>query len=326
MRATDTLALHALLADVVRTPAAGDYLASLGQESLGIPLSGGSTRFLATALRNHVEGAHTFRIAENMNEEIRQAAARLPETTRYGDIDPPTGCGVMVLNQPWPMSEVLGNDQSTNLITWGPIQVGQSADAVRGGYAFTFWRHIRRSPDAFVERIQADRLRAATTRAFGGLYPMVVAGAAKDMEIGSFERSMPPEKAAEIRARGDVPTDRPLYQPMHLILAAWKLMDETLTDVVDEPLQRASQRLARRSHIPARVQVVTLRRKASGDHTGMGRPLEWRVPVREHHQHYWVRDPETGEKVRVKRFIKADWRGPVDAPVRVTDKVYDLKR
>jgi hypothetical protein len=327
MRAADCLAVHAQLAELVRLPHARSYLAEMVKQTLNMRID---REYLADTVGNHVRGGYTFHVAAHMNQAVENVAAGLPETTQFGDIAPPTGCGVAVLDEPWVLSEAHGNDQTANVITWGPIRVGQNEREIRSGHLFTYWRHLRFGPpDTFVERLRDDPLARGTIDRFGGLYPILTAATAKDMRIGPYERLIPEEKLAEMRARGDdnLPeTTLMLRQPLHLLLATWYLMDQTLATVTDEPTQRAAQRQAKRAGIPSRVTVVALRRQNNGEHTGAGAPLAWRVPVREHYQHYWVKDSATGERVRVRRAIGAGWRGPLDAPVRVTDKVYDLRR
>jgi hypothetical protein len=98
-------------------------------------------------------------------------------------------------------------------------------------------------------------------------------------------------------------------------------------DTHDEPLPRKSrQRYARagieRPHEP--VSVITLRprrRVNPTGETGTGRKMDYQELVGEHWKNVWV------PSLQIHRHTPIDpyWRGPEDAPIKNTDKVYYVK-
>jgi hypothetical protein len=110
------------------------------------------------------------------------------------------------------------------------------------------------------------------------------------------------------------------------IIAMWRLMQQTITDVrteeVDRPLRKAA---AKRNMKQNTVSVITLRKRKHVDGEGESN-IEWshRWLVRGH----WRRQPckTNGEPdVRVI-WIHPHIKGPDDAPLLVRDHVYALSR
>lgn len=112
--------------------------------------------------------------------------------------------------------------------------------------------------------------------------------------------------------------------PMRIILAYWLLLSQTIVDVREELADRPSRRRAIRAGVPGRVTVVQLRRT----HAPQGHSesiVEWshQWVVRGH----WRRQPcgiDRSERRMV--WINPYVKGPEDAPLVVTDKVYTLVR
>lgn len=323
MRPADALDTHVLLSEICALPLVGAYIGELAQKQMR---SNVDRPLLHSALRNHLAAGYTYHLDVRMADAVQHRAEGLRSTSQYGHYDPPSGCGVLVLDQPWDVSEISGRTQRTNLLTWGPIQVGTSRANTEPGYLLTLWQDTRRgAADSFTRELLADPATREVVDRFAGLYPIYVGGVAKSMRIGDYWHVVPEERAAELAAAGR-PVAARLNAPLNHILATWDLMEQSLANLDDAPVQRASARRAQRAKIPPRVTVVTLRRNEHTHETGAGTPLAWRIPVREHSRHYWVRDPATGELVREKRTIETHWRGPEDAPVHVSDKVYTLRR
>lgn len=326
MRPAQALDTHTLLAEVCAQPIARDYLGSLIEMSMHIKVD---QDYVHTALCNHLRVADTYHVDERMADAVVAHAETLRPTSQYSDYQEPSACGVMVLDKPWDVIEVSGKVELVNLITWGPIHVGAGSNDRNPapGYLFTLWQDTRFGVgDLITQAMREDRTISDTMRTqFGGLFPIWAGGSARRDRIGSYWHVVPEEKAAQLAAQGR-PVAARLNAPLNNILATWDLMDQSIANLADEPVERAVRRRAKRLDIPQRVTVVTLRRNARSAETGTGTPLAWRVPVKPHSRTYWVRDPETGELVAEKRDIGLHWRGPLDAPVRVTEKVYTLRR
>lgn len=324
MRPAEALDIHALLTEVMGTTPAQRYITAMTRISLRVPNI--DHQVLITALRNHLAVADTYHLDVRMASTVLQHGEQLREVSRIEQFEPPSACGVLTLDQPWDVEEVSGNTQHVNIITWGPVRVGRpDAQDVHTGTLFTLWWDTRRINNSFTRALQENSELQTVIDMFGGLYPIYIIPMPRDIRIGPYWHPVPEEKQVELRAQGRSIAER-LNSPLHHVLATWELMAQSVANVVDEPLHRAESRRARRANIPPRVTVISLRRNEHSAETGTGTPLAWRVPVKSHTRHYWVRDPETGELVRERRDIETHWRGPQDAPVRVTDKVYTLKR
>ena len=326
MRPAQALDTHTLLAEVCAQPIARDYLGSLAELSMRTNVD---RDLLHTSLCNHLRAADTYHVDERMAVTVAVHAEKLRPVSQFSDYQEPSGCGVLVLDEPWDVIEVSGKVELVNLVTWGPIKVGSGKNDrnPEAGYLFTLWQDTRFGVhDPITDAMRADPdVNTAICDQFGGLFPIYVGGASRRMRIGDYWHVVPEEHAAKLAAQGR-PVAARLNAPLNNILATWDLMEQSIVNVVDEPVERAARRRATRAKISPRVTVVTLRRNANSAETGTGTPLAWRVPVKQHTRHYWVRDPATGELVREKRSIETHWRGPLDAPIRVSDKVYTLKR
>jgi len=314
MRATEALEEHATLAQALADPLVRRYVDLMAQRDMGLP---GGSQCGATAA-NHVTTAYTFHLAEKMADTVTRHALNLPDATMVRDHEPPTITGVMVLDRPWELYDLHNKLLRISMVTWGPIHVrfGSAASPTERGTLYSLWQNTSRARDEYTDIVEADPQFAIVAKALRGMHPVNVGIAPNTKQISL--------QASE-NASGVMPG---VEGVIRRLLATWDLMDQTLPGEGEqrEPIQRATLRRAKRAGLPARVSVIQLRRKGGSEHTGTGEPLAWRVPVREHYQHYWVKDPASGERVRVRRRIGSHWRGPEDAPVRVTDKVYDLRR
>jgi hypothetical protein len=249
----------------------------------------------------------------------------------------------MVLDEPMPGPT---GDEAIHAISWGPTELAfyaedddpdEDAPRKEDGILVVMWNDANRS-ESYFHKLTSDNLlqgidAAGKARArrrlreecqgflpvsFIPLYlnNLLHYPAYRDNEIDKLDRDT--YKAARIAALA------------RIVCGIWNLMDQTLprpyTEHEEPHIRRTFALRARRAGIPPRVTVVKLRRYSTSDETGTGRPLDHRVPVRPHTRHYWVRDPDTGDLVKEKRKIALHYRGPEDAPIVVTDKVYSLQR
>lgn len=323
MKPAQALDTHALLAGVCSLSLAQRLVADLLGRQMDTVIG---SEYVGDVLRNHLRAGYTHHLDARMNNAVETRAEALREISQYGQYEPPAECGVLVLDQPWEILEVSGIAQRVHIVTWGPIRVGDSTHAPRGGLLITWWQDTKRGTDPITEKILADPYINAQFRQLAGLHIVSAIAVYRDQRIGRYRNPVPEDKQAEMRAADRMPTDLLLNNPLHPLLATWQMMSESVANVADEPVERASRRRAHRAGIPQRVTVIQLRRDENAAHTGTGVPLAWRIPVKPHTRHYWVRDPETGELVREERQIATHWRGPEDAPIHVTDKVYTLRR
>jgi hypothetical protein len=141
--------------------------------------------------------------------------------------------------------------------------------------------------------------------------------------------------------RSLVESDRPVYTgPLpnddRVIVALFRLLGQVLVDVKDAPIERAAARRAKRMNLPARVQTIALRRKETRylnpSETGAA-PVEWQHSwvVRGHWawracgpEHPLAEPYEKGHHARI--YVAPYVKGPESAPLRISEKVWDLSR
>jgi hypothetical protein len=109
-----------------------------------------------------------------------------------------------------------------------------------------------------------------------------------------------------------------------LVHALWLLLGQTITTLHDEPIDRHARKRAVRKGLPPRVTTVALRRAES-------RPAEGESHVQ--WQHRWItrghwRWQPCGEGRRERRriWIAPFVKGPEGAPLKQSEKLYDLRR
>jgi hypothetical protein len=120
----------------------------------------------------------------------------------------------------------------------------------------------------------------------------------------------------------------PILMPMpimRLLLAIWRLMQQTLAEVEkvdDHP--RPFKRRALKHQVPTRVTVIALRRRRSHA-TGTGTPLSYRTLTRGHWRKVWC-GKQGEERYQRSVYIHEYIRGPENAPLIIRPKVNALVR
>lgn len=274
---------------------------------------------LAGALRNHVNSAYAFRVTEDMSYLVQHAATALDETDTFDASAPPTGTGLVRFDRPLEFIDVRGRTMKAHWLTWGPAVINGVPRIL------LTWFNDTDDPDD-VQRIQADEdpEHAAYARTVLGRWGWIGADfATHGAELGSEVREPDAEKAAQIIADGHVPTAA--TSGVRYAMALWMLLGQTITSVEDEEVDRAAARRAKRMNLPPRVTVIQLRR-AKGSAKADGETMvEW--------HHRWItrghwRWQRCGEGLLELRriWISPYVKGPEGAPLKVSDKVYDLSR
>lgn len=111
------------------------------------------------------------------------------------------------------------------------------------------------------------------------------------------------------------------------LLACWRLMQQTVTSVVEEPAPRALRRQVERQNLPDKgVSVIQLRSRALGQQPGHSE-VEWSHQwlVRGHWRNQPCKDTD-GEWTTRLVWIHPYVKGPEDKPLLVRDHVYSLVR
>lgn len=111
------------------------------------------------------------------------------------------------------------------------------------------------------------------------------------------------------------------------LLAVWRLMQQTLTDVTEaDDIPRPDRRRAQKQHVPTKVTIIRLRRSAYHGH-GTGESINYRTIVRGHWRRVWC-GPRNEPDKRYRRavYVHPHFRGPEDAPLIIRDRVNALVR
>lgn len=112
------------------------------------------------------------------------------------------------------------------------------------------------------------------------------------------------------------------------LLTCWRLMQQTVTSVVDEPAPRALRRQLQRQQLNDNaVSVIQLRQRAVSEYRGEGDLREWSHQwlVRGHWRNQPCKDPG-GEWTTRLVWIHPYVKGPEDKPLLVREHVYSLVR
>ncbi len=314
-------------------------------------------RFTSRTITAFTAAAHAFRVTHDMTAMVEWTAAQLGETDEFARDLAPTGCGIVGFDRPIPIHDARGKVMLCHWLVWGPAPLAHAsnpADNHAAVLAFMF-NDVWRQPDEVHHALIAgagggDAERLA--RMVGRWAPVGVHVDYDGQRMGPA-LVMPSEKhAAEILAEGDTPT--PGTNSTRILHALWLLLDQTVTTVEDDPVDRPARRRAGKASLPAKVTVIRLRRESNslGREPGESQ-VQWshRWIVRQHwrwqpygprlaadHPHtYGVTEVDGGALVQrctyrgcenyLRRIIiAASVKGPEGAPLVQSEKVYDLSR
>lgn len=296
----------------------------------------------------HLRAGYVFQVDAKIMGLVGQRCRELPLTAKMADFQPPTPCGFMAFEEPLRLPDVTGRVQAVSYVSWGGTRFGVGGhrasvtaapgnplvrtDVARpgpgiydvGGQLIVYWNDHRRAPDDFSRKIlDAPDIKHLARRDLGFILPVEVLPVMNIARVGPDVLAPTPEDRHKVEAYGFEAREHP--NVLRRVLAVWSLMDESISDHrEDTDFKRPARRRADRLRVPRRVTVISLRRRADSEHTGTGRPLDHQIWVRPHRRSYWV---GTGaEREKITRNIDGHFRGPKNAPLVVTDKVYRLHR
>jgi len=290
--------------------------------------------FRSEAFANAMAIAETFYLSPEMHAICQDAsqAEDFPEDETILREDPPSEAGFLFLPARFRMMELRGRLMIAHAVLWINNKV--------------WWLCDRRDPD---DEMNIE-LNAAPGGGQAGL-PRYDLMAVSGFQWGepmpkmiTFEKGvLPTDAKVEFK---DVPfeggTRRILFTDalvhpglskpqatvspeLRFLLTVWRMMQQTITDVVDEyPDNKAVRRYADRAGIKdQRIRVIQLRRRESHQ-TGQGSPLTVRFVVRGHWRRIWCGPAEN-------RYQRAIWihphlKGPEGAPLIHREKINALVR
>lgn len=277
---------------------------------------------IAGAIHRYLAVAKTYVVEANMNDEItRVAENELDLRVPFGaNVAPPSPSGFFMLARPFSTKEVRHQTQLIHAITWGVV-VDTRGDR---GVLIGLFNDVTREPDEVVIKAIATDPRGGRqqdrwdrfVRLSAGWSPVDVHLVADTARIGPRRIYPTEDKIAEVLRDGDRPLIEGHVNVLHLVLATWKLMSETIDHgeaTVEQP-PRPLARRARRAGKTPDITVVTLRRlRHRTKNPGTGKPLTYRQEIGGHHRNQAY---GPGRALRRKIWVDSFWQGPKDAPVR----------
>jgi hypothetical protein len=278
---------------------------------------------VAATLQRHVKASYAYRVTEDMSALIQHGAALLDEDDRLDTTLAPTQAGFVGFDKPLPVREVRGHIMLIHWMSWGPART----TAGDTGMVVWMFNDVYREPDEIALATEAeDPESAQAMRTVGGRWaPVATTPIINGRSVG------PPEVAADPDKYPDLV---PSSNPIRYVHALWLLLNQTVTATREEDVERPSRRRAQRRQLHPTVTVVALRREFTPNHTEgethVDRDFKWLV--RGHWrwqvcgQGYPGAVQRDDGQWRSRIWINGYVKGDPSAPLRVTEKVYDLRR
>jgi hypothetical protein len=280
-------------------------------------------------LRKQVATAYNYRVTADMCQLLHHAAESLDDTDLADATLAPTQAGLVRFDVPVEIFEVRGRRMLAHWLVWGSVP--SLIDGKREEVTMLTWFNDNDFPDD-VGREGVEGLTAEYMDAVMGRWNWIGSEIMfPDANLGPARIETPDQVKEAVRAEGDTPSDDTtnLKRYAH---ALWLMLNQTITKVDIEKPERAGRRRAEKKQIPAQVSVIKLRKTAYPEREHGESEIEWsrRWFVRGH----WAwrncsaylegaQPYERGYRRRV--YIAGYVKGPEDAPLVITDKVYSLE-
>lgn len=289
-----------------------------------------SRHFGSESFANAIRAAETFYLSPDMQALATMASEDFPLDEAVLRNDLPSDVGFMYLPQRFRMLEMRGRVMVIHAVLWSKENMWLLTD--------------RTDPDDEIsQRMREQNLGYESLRHLGrwDITAMIRFNFGQPIpQDFTFDLNvLPPEAKVKFIEGPDgqiaMHTDHvlditkpPTSKPdpfMRLMLAVWRLMQQTLADVseiFDHP--KPTKRYAERAHVPMGVTVISLRRTEYKS-SGTGHPINYRTPVRGHWRKVWC-GPLNGERYQRAVYIHPFWRGPEGAPIIIRQRVNALVR
>jgi hypothetical protein len=291
------------------------------------------------AMRNAADTGYCYYIAPHMDALVTAASESMPPESPTTPQDPPTAAGFMWIPGGLTCIDIRGRLLKYNAALWNTY-----------GGAIHVWWLTDKSDDQDTTNIELRReADPIKWRQFPQLTPngeaILPFNEPIPMSIGMGD-VLPPELRKSLHYDGKsgnlVFSSEKGYSPEELqemlkpefrqdaaaawLVAAWRLMQQSLTTVEQEDVPRSARKMARRVNmLDEHVTVVDLRHKPTR-REGEAGSTEWthRWLVRGH----WRNQPYKEDGVWTTRpiYIHPFVKGPEGAPLVIRDHVYNLKR
>lgn len=311
-------------------------------------------------LQQHVRAAETYHVSADMVTLIEHAADKLSDDDQYSTRLPPTPAGFVVLDRPFSVLDVWGNEMLVHAVAWGPMHVisvrnpGDSAryrelgvierdmldrdgNKVSEATMFVMFNDIDRRPDFYSTRILSEIGARRYRERFGHLSLIGAELLKEDIKIGprlTDPRSLPKRFQDDIKLRSDqwnvggVAGPQPFTNSFRLMVAMFELMNQTVTTTECRRASKTTGRRAAREGMESTdVTVVTLRRRGIADPDRVMETHDVRWGHRWVVDGHWHRYRVGPGRQEVRRmWVDSYVKGPDDKPLVVKKKIYDLRR
>lgn len=295
----------------------------------GLPRSKSAFVEVPGLIHAHLRFSEVFRVSADMTDLITHAATLLDDTDRWNPSLLPTEAGFVRFDKPLVLNDARGNEMLIHAMTWGPAQLVSSherqntlAGPLDDEATFiTMWNDMDVEPDHYLAQMLEEH--GSFLRKVAGRWSFIGG------EVLVSGQRMGPAllDPAQIGVT-DPAVSTPFTNNHRLVMAMCMLMDQTIVTTAKEKPNIHSRRRAKERKMPqADITVVTLRRRSVSNTEATpnesGREWHYRWVVRGHWR--WARVGEGRQQVR-RVWVAGHVKGPEDKPLRITKKVYDLKR
>lgn len=299
---------------------------------------------LVEAWRRQVVAAEAFYVDPLMCDVVTAAAPSMPEETLLPE-DLPSGHGFVLIPGGVGQINPYGRLVVINAVLWSTTDDGVDLLMLTDKTDLRDYYNAELADDAAHDRAQAAHLAGIPRWLPSSLFHVTFGAPLPTLE--TFAATLPAHIHVDQRTLPDGTAQLHILRedgtPAHVddvpdldfgthpdpvtrwLVAMWRLMQQSLATVTDEPPPRQLRRQLERRNVPDRkVSVVTLRRLKKP--TTGEREVTWTHRwIRRGH---WRQQPykENGDWVRRAIWIHPTICGPDDKPLLVRDRVYSLKR
>lgn len=284
------------------------------------------------AMKISLKASEAYHVQAEMMPVLRAAAAELEGTDYLVHDRLPSEHGFLVFDQPWLTKEVTGKTVSYSAVQWAHASYDGDPQDGRAGIWVFYYTDIN-DPNDEVTQTLFDGVRLRDQWSMGRYHLSHTQFLWYGQRVGPTELMTPEDYQTLFGYRQDevvakTPNDA------RLMVALFRLLGQVLIEVRDAPIDRSASRRAKKANLPARVQTIRLRRKEirylnEGDHEHADVEWQHRWIVRGHWAwrqcgptHPLAEPYEKGYRARI--YIGPFWKGPEDAPVMITSKIFDL--
>lgn len=297
-------------------------------------------------MRRHVQTAYAFHVTADMCDLLTWAADGLENDDKWDRSLAPTGCGIVHFDKPIVIGGAEDDPEAImtcHWMIWGPGEASPDGrprtilwwiDDDKESHFRQLLKSLNNSDD-----YDQNRMRSEIDSTMGNWSALMGWDSFPDgMALG--DPVIPMEGSSDLfnsmKKRVGIEWAVPeaavpgaierLWQTndARITHALWLLLQQTVVTQDIDNLDRATRRRATRKRIPPRVTVIKLRRSNEGREHGESE-VEW--------QHRWIVrghwrwqacGPNYSERRRI--WISPFIKGPEDAPLKQSEKVYSLQR